>query len=387
MSKIHTNYDFVFVLPGFSLTPAGGYMVIFELAVDLQRKGYAVLIIFLRRLYYNLYAITQERAFLDTYRPFGLIHRVLSKVTLLITPKNFHFFLDIAKKLGFNVNENAFTFLKDFRFVIKDNIPKHLDTKRLIATAWGTAYFVNKYSQKTIKYYLVQNSEDDVSFSGSLSKFATRTYSFPLKKIVINRVTQNRFVQDNPIKITVASHVNAELRIDPKDRMGCIAIQLRNGEDKGAEYAIGAIKIIHDRHKEIRIESYGNYKGAIPDFVVHHGFMPEEDYINMFNRSTIFILPSIVEGFSTPVLESMTCGSVPVATKCGGPEEMIENNVNGILVPIKSPNAIAEAVGYLLSNNETRISMAHNAIDTSKRYTREAMYQSFINGIKNHESY
>ncbi|MEM3811934.1 MAG: glycosyltransferase family 4 protein [Thermoplasmata archaeon] len=165
-----------------------------------------------------------------------------------------------------------------------------------------------------------------------------------------------------------------------------MAIQLRNGEDKGANYGIEAIKIIHDRHKEIKIESYGNYSGVIPDFVVYHGFMPEENYIDLLNRCAIFILPSLLEGFSLPVLESMICGCVTIATKCGGPEEMIENMFNRILVPIKSPSAIGDAVDFLLSNNQTRITMAYNAITTSKKFSREAMYQSFIEGVKNYES-
>ncbi|MEM3811933.1 MAG: hypothetical protein QXX98_03045 [Thermoplasmata archaeon] len=215
-------YDFVFVLPGFAIKPPGGYMVVFELANDLQRNGYTVLIIFLGNLYHNLYKMTQEAAILKRYRLSGLTSRIYEEITLFFGQKNFHFFLNILKILGYDVNEDALSLLKNFQFVVKNNIPKKLVTKRLIATGWETAYFVNEYRQKTIKYYLVQNSEDDVSFSGNLSYMATKTYSFPLKKIVINKVTQNRFAADQPIKITVASPVKAKLRADPKDRMGCV---------------------------------------------------------------------------------------------------------------------------------------------------------------------
>ncbi|MEM0133604.1 MAG: glycosyltransferase family 4 protein [Thermoplasmatales archaeon] len=386
MHRTQKVYDFVFVLPGFDRKPPGGYMVVFELAEDLQTNGYTVLIIFLRSLYTNLYRSTHDSNILEKHRSIGLMTIFFDRMTLFITQKNLCYFLSFMKKLGYDVNMSAFSFQKNSKFVVKDNIPDTIIIKRLIATAWETAYFVNEYRHDVLKYYLVQNNEDDISFSGTLSYAATKTYSFPLKKIVINAITQNRFASDKPIKITVAPHVKAKLKVNPEDRSRCIAIQLRNGEDKGAKYGIEAMKIIHERHNDIKIESYGNYSGEIPDFIVHHGFMPEAEYIDLFNRSIIFILPSLIEGFSAPVLESMICGCVPVVTDCEGPAEMIENKFNGIIVPIKSSEAIADAVDYLLSNNQTRITMVYNAIAISKKFSREGMYESFIKGVKNYES-
>ncbi|MEM0136421.1 MAG: hypothetical protein QXU18_14540, partial [Thermoplasmatales archaeon] len=168
-------------------------MVVFELAEDLQRSGYTVLIIFLRSIYNNLYKLTDDSKILEKYRSFRLTYRFFDKMTLFITQKNLCYFLSFMKKLGFEVNVHAFSFQENSKFVVKNNIPETIIIKRLIATAWETAYFVNEYTPDVLKYYLVQHSEDDSSFSGTLSYAATKTYSFPLKKIVINVIVQNRF--------------------------------------------------------------------------------------------------------------------------------------------------------------------------------------------------
>lgn len=53
------------------------------------------------------------------------------------------------------------------------------------------------------------------------------------------------------------------------------------------------------------------------------GFVSEKDLINLYNVATVFIMPSLYEGFSLPVLEAMSCGCPVVTSKEGSIPEVV----------------------------------------------------------------
>ena len=393
-------YDFTFVLPGFTPIPAGGTMVVFELSRYLVDNGYTVLIIFLKRIHRNLYNIVKDQKLLDRNRNRSLeikiydyIQNTIStRILISIMAKHPSYLKIIGVQLGQNSDSHTSgTFFSEFSFggidfSVKNDIPKRLRTQRIVATAWQTSYFVNRFQGSNFKYYLVQNDEDNPAFSGSLNVLARKSYDLPLKKIVINRQMQERFSLESPIKINVAAHVIGKILRQPEARDNkVILMQLREGEDKGAVYAIEAALLIKTKRPDIEIISFGNYKHDLPVFIKHLGYVSNADYIELFNIATIFVLPSLIEGFPIPVIEAMSCGCVPVATKCKGPENFIEHNMNGILVPIMEPKAIADSAIWLLENRNIRIKMAYNAIETSLNYSIDRMGNEFTNGILKYE--
>jgi len=63
----------------------------------------------------------------------------------------------------------------------------------------------------------------------------------------------------------------------------------------------------------------------------------------------IFVHASEREPFGIVVVEAMSLGKPVIATKPGGPEEIIQDKQNGMLVPANNPAALAEAVLNYLS--------------------------------------
>jgi glycosyltransferase involved in cell wall biosynthesis len=64
--------------------------------------------------------------------------------------------------------------------------------------------------------------------------------------------------------------------------------------------------------------------------------------------------PTLVDGRSVAVLEAMAWGRPVVASRTGGLPELIEDGVNGLLVPPRDPNALAQALCRLATDEEER---------------------------------
>lgn len=67
-------------------------------------------------------------------------------------------------------------------------------------------------------------------------------------------------------------------------------------------------------------------------------------YVERFQTSDIFVFPTIEEGFALVVKEALACGLPVITTSHSGASEVIQPGKNGELVPIRNPQAIADAV-------------------------------------------
>ncbi len=81
----------------------------------------------------------------------------------------------------------------------------------------------------------------------------------------------------------------------------------------------------------------------------HVRFLGERhDIPGVLAAMDVFVLPSIAEGISNTILEAMAAGLPVVATRVGGNPELVEDGVNGILVPQGDSEALATAVATYL---------------------------------------
>lgn len=70
-------------------------------------------------------------------------------------------------------------------------------------------------------------------------------------------------------------------------------------------------------------------------------------------KASVFVLSSTREGLPTVLVEAMACGVPVVSTDCPfGPKEIIEQGINGILVPVRNPKLLAEAILKVLRNKD-----------------------------------
>jgi glycosyltransferase involved in cell wall biosynthesis len=76
------------------------------------------------------------------------------------------------------------------------------------------------------------------------------------------------------------------------------------------------------------------------------------DVPELLAEMTVSVLPTLSEGLSNTVLESMAAGVPVVATDVGGNPEAVQHGVSGLLVPPRDSEALACAIGVLLENRE-----------------------------------
>jgi len=87
----------------------------------------------------------------------------------------------------------------------------------------------------------------------------------------------------------------------------------------------------------------------IDDRVKLMGLQSRKDIAAFLKKSDCFVLASQAETFGVVYIEALASGLPVIATKCGGPE-CIVNDKNGLLIPVNDSNALAEAMKNIYHN-------------------------------------
>ena len=96
---------------------------------------------------------------------------------------------------------------------------------------------------------------------------------------------------------------------------------------------------------------------------------PVEDVVKAYQESSIFVLSSRFEGFGMVLIEAMACGLPVVSYDCpAGPDEIITDGVDGLLVPSGDVHALAEKLMTLMSDENLRKRLGQQARQTARRY-------------------
>src|SRR5215203_3927103 len=99
-----------------------------------------------------------------------------------------------------------------------------------------------------------------------------------------------------------------------------------------------------------------------------------EDIRSLLAALDIFVSASHSESFGLAILEAMTNRTPIVSTETDGAKELLQDGETGLLVPIKEPLKLAEAIENLLTNREKRQSFAENAqIFAAERFSLYTM--------------
>jgi len=169
----------------------------------------------------------------------------------------------------------------------------------------------------------------------------------------------------------------------------------RNTKVKGIKYFIEASKELSD-YKNVHFIIIGGKTNtakvhkSIKNFSNHkniHLLGYRKDVISLIKGADIYTQTSLSEGLGRAISEAMCLRKPIVMTDAGGCTELIEDGKSGIIVPIKSPIAIAKAWKELVKSSELRLNMGKAAQQAIKdnfniQTTIEETYQLYKKLLK-----
>lgn len=102
--------------------------------------------------------------------------------------------------------------------------------------------------------------------------------------------------------------------------------------------------------------------------------MPE-----VLSKAELFVLPSDYEGMPNALLEAMASGlcCISTACPCGGPEAVIDDGINGRLVPVGDEQSLSGTMLELLKDSAKRHKMGKHAMERAEKFRPEAIFEQW----------
>ncbi|MBS4839447.1 glycosyltransferase family 4 protein [Clostridium butyricum] len=344
-----------FIIPGQRLT--GGILVIERYAKELARRGHKV------TLYAPWCAYNVHRS---KYKLKNLYIQIKSTIKEIIL-----FSLKINYK-----EKNLYRIKRPWK--ISNQTIDNADI--VIATAWPTAYDVNKLDErKGTKFYFIQDFE-----IWDNKELAIKTYLFNLKKIVISNWINEQLKYNECEQGTIINNGIDLGEFDCKikkynhaENVQCLMLY-HHLEKKGVKDGIEAFERIKYKNKSVKLCMFGIEKREnIPDYVHYYRNPSHEELCDLYQKSDIFIYPSREEGWGLTPIEAMACKCAVVGTKTGCMLDIGKLGENALLSDPKDVDTLTENIQLLINDIELRRKISENGYNTIKKLNWKNAFDKF----------
>ena len=156
---------------------------------------------------------------------------------------------------------------------------------------------------------------------------------------------------------------SAGLRHDRSDPANILGTAGRLVEVKGIEYLLQAASLLHREFPSLRLEIAGSgpLREVLETEVERAGLQQHVKFLGwvddigaVLSRWSVFVMPSLDEGFPIAALDAMAAGVPVVATSVGGVPELIHDGISGCLVPPRDVDALVSRIRSLLCDTTLR---------------------------------
>jgi glycosyltransferase involved in cell wall biosynthesis len=187
---------------------------------------------------------------------------------------------------------------------------------------------------------------------------------------------------------------------EPED-VPVVTFAARLLEDKGVREFVGAARLLMQQGVKARFWLAGSLdpgnltsvsedvlsqwsKEGVVEVLGHQSDIP-----NLFANSNIVVLPSYREGLPKALVEAAACGRAVVTTDVPGCRDAIDPETTGLLVPVRDPAGLADAIQFLIENPERRKQMGTSGRALAEREfaiekvvdAHLAIYRELTNGM------
>ena len=259
-------------------------------------------------------------------------------------------------------------------------------------------------------YLLTAHGGDVYSFKGipvipNLIKFALKRSTFCTVNSQATRNQVLKFSKNSSIKVVPMGvdlkefhpgNYNEKFKAAFGEKNLLLLGVGRLAEKKGFKYLIEAMPLILQEipSAKLVIIGFGPQKARMENQIQQLelassisliGGKTGKELQDWFASADIFIGPSIItadgdtEGQGVVFLEAMASGTAVIASDVGGIKDAVRDNISGLLVPEKNPQAIAEKVLTLAKNNQLKEKLIQNALELVRSdYSGEQLSQKFL---------
>lgn len=348
-----------FIVPEISRT--GGMRVIFEYANRLSEKGHEVTL-YSPYIPFNYYK--------GQVKPYYIKYRYnYARGFLKGTRKP----PDIFGERKFNISYHAFI----------NNLTVG-DGDAVIATSWPTAFTVNKLSgRKGRKFYLIQ----DYEIWNSNIKYVNKSYTLPLNRITVSGYLKDLLLNKFGVEsYVILNGIDYNIFNNPgKQFTGAkqLVFMDHSLENKNAKGAITIVKKLYSKYPELKFTCFGYRKyNEMPGYITFHENLKDEEIVQLFRQSDIFLYAAKHEGFGLPPAEAMACKCALVGNAVAAIPEFAKHMESAMLADPDKPEELIEGVSYLVENSSElqRISLnGENEVKEKLNWGKSAdMFEEII---------
>ena len=199
-------------------------------------------------------------------------------------------------------------------------------------------------------------------------------------------------IQDKSVIIPNPIKSNLPKRFEGK-RDKIIVTFCRIEKQKNLKMLIDAFEMLIKKHDEYTLSIYGDgkEKDALINYVDNKKMKNKVLFYDFQSNihekivnSTMFVSSSNYEGISNSMIEAMGIGLPTLVTDCpcGGARMMIENQVNGILVPVGDVQSMYESMKKIIENPDFAEMLSRNATDINERLEENKICSKWIDLIR-----
>ena len=205
--------------------------------------------------------------------------------------------------------------------------------------------------------------KDSLPNWASDKKIVIAPFGTPLKNTSV--LTEEKKVANGPLRVLFAGSMS---------------------QRKGLGDLFAAVKMLNNPNIELVVMGEPQmpidfYRSEFPDFRHEQG-RPNKEVLALMRTCDVFCLPSVVEGRALVMQEALSQGLPLIITANTGGEDLIIDGKTGFLVPIRSPDIIAEKLNWFLENRSEIKKMGEVARLHAEKYTWKNYGDLIVESIK-----
>lgn len=344
-----------FILPGYPYDPVGGYRVVYQYANYLTSQKHAVTVV---------HAAHAELPPLPKS-----LKRTRVRWRSILNWKNATW----PPRVRWQPIDPGVQFIYLRGLPVEDQIP---DGDAVFATAWSTAEHVAGYGPtKGLGFYLLQSWENWTAGEERVEA----TWRLPLQKVVVSQwlLEQGRRLGVTGIRYipNAIDHLRFHVSNPPLERPASVVTLHHHAAFKGGADALEALRMLHASRPEIPVTMFGALAPGpeLPKWIRYYR-NPSQDALarDIYNRNSIYLGASWIEGWGLPPAEAMACGCSFVGTDIGGFREYARDGETALLSPPKDPAALYRNLMRVIQDETLRHRLQTRGGEVIRSFSWEA---------------